>query len=194
MFTLFQHCHHSFKGFAAVTGIISIVLLQLGFTIFLRTADIFEQSAVIVKHADVSFYPLESSSVNSVAELSPAEFEPRDQIGDRVVSIRRSPFRTETASYRKTPVKRQFVARSTKKPTKLVPRVHFSDTIINVSYFASQPSKHSRYEQFSEERPIPRPSESSKKTTTDRRSFVASVLPIVKKPYGWMKAIGSKLF
>jgi hypothetical protein len=194
MFTFFQHCRHSFKGFAAVTGIVSILLLQLGFTIFLRTSDIFEKSADIVRNADIAFYPL-ATYANPVATVPTEPVVTTSQIGDREVSISPRRFQAETAYFRKETVKRYHASpRYARKSTKLNTRVVFTDTIIRVKYTAKARNGGSLHEPSVEERPEGDPRSINVSRKADKRSFVSSVIPIVKKPYGWMKAMGSRIF
>lgn len=196
MLTLIKHCHHSLKGFAAVAGIISILILQLAFTVFLKTSALFAESDVLVRNAKVAMYPVGLPMHNVVASVPTNEFTGSDAIGDRVVSLTRPQFRAETASFHKNAaVRRNRSARSGRKPPRLTPKVVFSDTIIEIGTIAvkTRPSRPMR--EVSKENPVmvtPKPV--IIETKPDKRSFVASVLPIVKKPYGWMKAIGSKIF
>jgi hypothetical protein len=169
-------------------------MLQLAFTIFLKTSDMFAESAVLVKTADVALYPVGFSVSNSVASL-PAEDPVIDVVGDRQFSIAPQRFRAETAAFRENTVKRLNAGRRpVSRPAKFVPRVRFHDTIIEIGHTASYRPREYFVEAAEKRTLAAAPTPAIHKTKTDKRSFVASVIPAVKKPFGWMKAIGSKLF
>ena len=197
MLSFFQHCHHSFKGFAAVAGIISILVLQLAFTVFLKTSALSAESDVLVRNAKVALYPVGLPIENTIASVPTDEVISTGSGGDSEVSLKHTQFRTETASYQKKPVVRHDrTAKFAKKASNPTPKVVFSDTIIEVVYTSAntRPRGEAREAAKFEDVQAITPKPAVMKTKPDKRSFVASVLPIVKKPYGWIKAIGSKIF
>ncbi len=195
MFTLFQHCHHSFKGFAAVAGILSILLLQLAFTVFLKTSDLFVESDRLVKTAEVALYPMGMPATRLLATLPADAPEIYDGPGDQEISIKPRRFRAVTASFKRNPVIGASVERAKRKTPRVQPKVVFSDTIIRIGHTASNRRANTEAEKLElNEQKVADVVQRTNKTKTDKRSFVASVLPIVKKPFGWMKSIGSKLF
>lgn len=190
MFTRVQHCHHSLKGAAAIAGIFSLLLLQLGFTVFLRTTDLLEKSAEIARSADVPFYPLIPLEL-PVALISNEDLETHSSIPDREISITRASFRADHASYRKgQPTNRQLARMTTRRPSKPISDAPFRDTIIEIRSVASD----TRRVSVSDEPVLVSPTRGGDGRKPDKRSFLATISPLVKKPYGWVKAIGSKLF
>ena len=197
MLSFFQHCHHSFKGFAAVAGIISILVLQLAFTVFLKTSALSAESDLLVRNAKVALYPVGLPIENPIASVPTDVVISTGVGGDSEMSLKRTGFRTEAASYQRNPVVRHNrTAKFARKPPRSAPKVVFSDTIIEVVYKDANTRPRNTIGESArfQETPAVTPKPAFIKAKPDKRSFVASVLPIVKKPYGWIKAIGSKIF
>ena len=196
MLAFIKHCHHSLKGLAAVAGIVSILFVHLAFTIFLKTSALFAESEALVRNAEVVFYPTGLQKRPSIARIPSDHAADILSGGDREVSIARPRFRTERAFYNIGAVDRkERKARPIRKSDKPVPKVIFTDTIIEIAYSPSNRKQRSEVREGSSENTASsEPKPTIIKDTPEKRSFVASVLPIVKRPYGWMKAIGSKIF
>ncbi len=188
----FQHYHRSLRGFAAVAGIFSILICQLIFTAFIATTDLLERSEDLVLDASSHMHPVGLILSDSVAEFPPNV--PAAFPGDQILPAepaQHSP-KSSTVSYTKKGIKRPLLtAKTVKRRHEIKPKALFANTIITIG----KPSVpvYTKVVRIDEQTPSLRVP-ANNETRKDKRSLVASLMPIVKKPFGWMRSIGSKIF
>ncbi len=192
MFALYQKYKTSFNYLGFVLGIMIVLGLQLGIITSIRTNDIAERSGLIISGANTADGSVQvqgdASTETLPADLASYDRQPIailqvktvDRESDRVKQTR-----PVAASHRrKVSIKPGLVARA--KNRKLPARVKLDDSsekyaIKNVRPEVDQRSDAAKVIVEDVSRP-------------DRRSFVAGALPIIKKPYNWLKAVGAKIF
>ncbi len=178
-----------------VVGIAAILFLELGFTTFISTTDLAEKSSDIVTNADIIISPLPVEG-NGIAKTfysgdlvphpNPVYTTPKEKD-----TVRTRPLRVLAKVRRKAAPKPDLTAKQL-KPTYPAP-TEPNDTSEDIA--RQQPTV------ASARKVIEVPGETRDtsapiivKQRSEKRSFIASALPIIKKPYNWIKAIGSKMF
>lgn len=168
-----------------ILGITAVLLLELGFTTVLSTNDLTERSEVVIARADDHGAELPVGDLSHASILpedlmvSPAPADGSEPEGQRVRravvtadrGIRRASYRRPVHASvvrSRTPVKRN----AAKLPSLTA---HTADDI-------------------DRDMDNVREIETAGKKGGEKRSFAATTVSVVKKPYSWVKALGSKLF
>ena len=177
-----------------VFGIVAVVCLELGFTTFISTSDLTQRSTLIVNNADGSIGPVPIAESINTATLHPEDFVefPRadDTIPKRAVTDQ---FVRKVSHRVKTIAKPTHFAAIKKKqaPTK-IKQTPPAETYAVDRKPSNDPQKEGSLTSYrSYEVTV---AEASLKPKSEKRSLLAGALPIVKKPYSWIKALGSKIF
>jgi hypothetical protein len=194
MFSISKQSNSLLKHSGLVFGIVTVVCLELGFTTFISTSDITERSSIIIGNADASVGPLPIRENN--ATLHPEDFIAIPAAEELTItqSLGRARTRKDPRQAMTSAKSGQTAAVKKKQtPTKLRPSEPAA------TYALKRPSI--KGDQKRDATPVlafqsyeATIAEASVKPRSEKRSLIASALPIVKKPYGWVKALGSKLF
>ncbi len=194
MFAFCQQYTTSLKSPAIVGGIVAILCLQLAFTISNSTGDLASQSLLIVLNADAHIRPILAHPIIGPAKLHSEDFVPaRVSDESRYRSDRlRSIIPTSKVN---SAMSERITTSPTRKPLPESPKQaitpkdsteHSASRYIVKIEDPYSPSSYQSYEVTV--------AEVSVKPRAEKRTLIAKALPIVKKPYKWVKAIGSKLF
>ncbi|CAN5117912.1 hypothetical protein BH20ACI2_BH20ACI2_13030 [soil metagenome] len=183
-----------------VVGIASILFLELGFTTFISTTDLAEKSSAIVTNADIIITPLPVEA-NGIANTFYFEDRVPPSNPDYSTPKKQDAVRTRPllalAKVRSKAVARPDLNAKRLKPTYPAPTAPAptkpNDPSEDIARQRSTiASARKGIEVPGETRDTPAPV--IVKQRSEKRSFIASALPIIKKPYSWIKAIGSKMF
>lgn len=178
---MFASCQKDTTGLIMpklITGIIAVICLHLGYGAYLAT----EGQKEGVRNAGFNARPV--SDVNSNYELAEAMLPPENELFySDIVS---EPERVESRDVR--------VVRAVKAVTQ-APARNYSETIVPESYATRRPIKVIVTDPYadkpSDQRRTIRVDQKPSANKNNDRSFIAKT---VKKPYDWLKAVGSKLF
>jgi hypothetical protein len=195
MFSIDKQFNTKFKRTHVVFGIVAVVFLELGFTTFISTSDLAERSSMIVNNADGRIAPVPIRENVGLASIRPEDFVIIPDVEDIIPSGPVHGRKRKESHQVKAAVRPEHLAATKKRyrPAKVKPYEAAA------TYSIKRPSvKDDR-----KDNTAPRVgfegydatfAEASIKPKSEKRSLIASALPIVKKPYSWVKALGSKLF
>lgn len=159
-----------------ILGIICVICLDLAFIIYPG----FERKAETVS-------PVARAGTQMLSEVSSSGLPNGDEVSEdvalQVVSTRSAAIETE---YRRASPKRNLTNWTKAAEENASIRPPFKPVIIEYS--------RGRWTNASPERD-PRASERAKKEAArpEERSFIAAVVPVIRKPYDWVKYLGSKM-
>ncbi len=195
MFAFYKHWPESLKDFGIVVGIVAILFLELGFTTFISTTDLAEKSSDIVSNADCIISPLPVVENGIANTFYSADLVRHRNLDDsrpkKQYTVRAKPLRAATKVRRNAAPKTDILAKQ-HQPNSSAPAepndLSADIALQRQNVTAARKVVENRRETHDTQAAI------IVKPRSEKRSFIASALPIIKKPYNWIKAIGSKLF
>jgi hypothetical protein len=182
MFAFLQRYTTSLKNLALISGIGVVLAVQLGLTTYVSTADISEKSFSIVNRADESIAP-----INSGRGIENAKLYPEDLVEDEVIPVSSVERRKNiaNASLRKDSPRGKVVRRLPEKIRAIEIETVAASKAHKVTKERANDLRSFESSDLSDSDMI-----ADLKGNSSKRSFVS----VIKKPYSWVKALGSKIF
>ena len=183
-----------------VLGMIVIICLDIGFAAYMAIDNQADTSSKTVDRVANDFNPASNSSNNRTKTTPPAGPTLMKRGPAEVEIVKRASIGSDDSKV-KTFVRRKGNAEvsllASSKDRGLPARTY--SVIMSDPYALQKPYEVKPRTEYPAKMPVYGRSHGSAPTAkdmrkSDKKSFVASTLPVLKKPYEWIKAIGSKMF
>jgi len=169
-----------------LTGIVAVALVQIAFGIYLSTERLEEMMWNAAAEATPVFDKTSDLSLASISENDLLTVDDSDIRPDRAAAVTAVLLRKDTNDVKQDPVRK--IRRSSERSPQnySVENASFRKPlkVVVSDPYAGKPSVERRSEVTETPKITPR---------SENRSFIAKAMPVIKKPYDWLKAVGSKL-